>query len=244
MYTARIAFFILVAAAVLLAQSELYRAMHAKNVRPAELLGLASGALLLIGAYASGPPSLSFGLSLTAVATFLWYLVDPNRTRATESIAATLMGVLYVPFLGAHVVLMRNLPEGPSIAIAYIGLTAFYDIGAYAAGSFWGKHTVAPSISPKKSWEGAAGGTGFIVVVAAVGGIFMDPFTPLTGIILAVVVAIVAPLGDLAESLIKRDLGVKDMGTLLPGHGGVLDRIDALLLTAPAWYWAVRALVF
>jgi len=226
-----------------MAQVEFYRVLRTKGYRPADALGLAGGALLLIGAYQRGPAALSFGLSTIALASFLWFLVDRHRERVVQSLGITLLGVIYVPFLGAHVQLMRDLPDGIVITLSYIGLVAFYDIAAYAAGSIIGRRPMARSVSPKKSWEGAFGATFFIFVLALAVGPMLAPFDAGSSIILAVIVAVLAPLGDLAESLIKRDLGVKDMGALLPGHGGMLDRIDALLLVAPAYYWVVRVLV-
>lgn len=238
--TSRIAWFLLVSAAVLLAQVEFYRVLRGKGYRPAETLGIAGGALLLVGTLQRGPAALSFGLVMVALASFLWFLVDPHRERVVQSLGVTLLGVIYVPFLGAHVQLMRDLPGGIEITIAYIGLTAFYDIAAYASGSFFGKRPMAPTISPKKSWEGAIGATLFIFVLALLIGPLFDPFDAAAAAMVAAAVAVLAPIGDLAESLIKRDLGVKDMGALLPGHGGMLDRIDALLLVAPAFYWIIR----
>ena len=244
LFTSRIAFFVLVSAAVLTAQWELYRAFVAHGFKPAALLGVAAGALLLIGAYRNGSTALSFGLTMTVAATFLWFLFEPSRERVAENIAATLLGVVYVPFFGAHVILMTGMPHGAAITISYIALVAFTDIGAYATGSIFGKHPMAPSVSPKKSWEGTVGATIVVFVAALIGGPFMRPFNIGSALALAAVVAVVSPLGDLAESLIKRDLGVKDMGTILPGHGGVLDRIDSLLLVAPAAYWLIRVVVF
>jgi phosphatidate cytidylyltransferase len=103
---------------------------------------------------------------------------------------------------------------------------------------------MAPSVSPKKTWEGAAGATVLVFVLALALGPVLGPFTAAEAAVLAAIAAVVAPLGDLAESLVKRDLQVKDMGSLLPGHGGVFDRIDALLMVAPAAYWFVRTVVF
>ena len=244
LFTSRVAFFVLVSVAVLAAQWELYRALRTHGFKPADLVGIAAGALILIGAYRNGPTALSFGLTMAVAATFVWFLLENSRERVAENIAATLLGVLYVPFFGAHVILMTGLPHGAAITISYIGLVAFTDIGAYAAGSLFGKHPMAPSVSPKKSWEGTVGATLVVFVAALIGGNFMPPFSLGSALALAAVVAIVSPLGDLAESLIKRDLGVKDMGTILPGHGGVLDRIDSLLLVAPAAYWLIRVVVF
>ncbi len=238
--TSRLAWFLVVATAVLVAQHELYRAMRERAFAPAALLGSAAGLVLLLGAYSRGATALSFGLTMTVLATFLWFLAGEQRGGSGSSIAVTLFGVLYVPFLGAHVVLMRDLPFGIGITLCFIGLTAFYDIGAYASGSFFGKHLIAPEISPKKSWEGAAGATLFVLVTALIVGPLIQPWTTVGSVLMAAAVAVLAPMGDLAESLIKRDLGVKDMGSLLPGHGGVLDRIDSLLFVAPAAYWLAR----
>lgn len=228
---------------MLFAQYELYRVLQQRGYRVAELLGLGAGALLLIGAYRRGPQALSFAITMALLATFAWYVLDRERRGATEAIAATMLGLLYVPFLAAHVVMMRNLPDGAGLTVAYIGLVAFYDIGAYAFGTLFGKHPLAPSVSPKKSREGALGATLLIALLGLVLGPLLSPLSALESLGLAFVAAVLAPLGDLAESLIKRDLGVKDMGTVFPGHGGALDRIDALLLVAPAAYWYMRAVL-
>jgi len=229
---------------VLTAQWELYRAFRTHGFRPADILGIAAGAVMLVGAYNRGPTALSFVLTMTVIASFLWYLADPDRDRVAENLAVTLLGVVYVPFFAAHVVLMTGLHHGPAITICYIGLVALSDVGAYATGVFFGKHPMAPTVSPKKSWEGAAGATTLLFLLALFVGPHITPFRLGSALLVTLVVAIVAPLGDLAESLIKRDLGVKDMGSILPGHGGVLDRIDSLLLVAPAVYWLIRIVVF
>ena len=238
------AFFVLVAVVLLIAQYELYQVLSSRGFRPATGLGLAGGALMLSGAYWRGTQALSFGMVLTLVGAFLWYLVDPMREKAATNIGVTMLGVLYVPMLGAHAVLMRKLPHGIALTIAFIGVVALYDIGAYASGSFFGKHKIAPSVSPSKTWEGAAGATVFILALALLIGPHLGPLDVGSSLLLAAAAAITAPLGDLVESMLKRDLDVKDMGNLLPGHGGALDRIDALLFSAPAAYWIFRAVVF
>jgi phosphatidate cytidylyltransferase len=244
LFTSRAAFFLLVAVAVLAAQAELYRALRTKGYHPADALGLAAGAVLLIGAYNRGAAALSFGLTMSVIASFLWFLSDRDRAHVAENLSVTLLGVVYVPFFGAHVILMTGLPHGAAITICYIGLVALNDVGAYATGVLFGKHPMAPRVSPKKSWEGTAGATVLMFLLALIVGPLITPFTIWSSLALATVVTVVAPLGDLAESLLKRDLGVKDMGNLLPGHGGVLDRIDSLLLVAPAAYWLVRVVLF
>lgn len=196
-----------------------------------------------MAAYQRGTSGLSLGIALAVLATLLWFLLDPDRSGAADRVASTLFGVVYVPFLGAHVVMMSLLEHGPAITICFFGLTAFHDIGAYAVGSLFGRRPFAPSISPRKSWEGIFGATLLIFVIALLFGPMIAPFDAGSAAALAGIVALVAPLGDLAESMIKRDLDIKDMGSLLPGHGGALDRIDALLLVAPAFYWYVRVVV-
>jgi phosphatidate cytidylyltransferase len=125
--------------------------------------------------------------------------------------------------------------------IGYAALVVIYDTAAYATGATLGRHLLAPHVSPNKSWEGAAGAT----VACLLAGVLLlplwQPWTLASGLVLAAVTCVVAPLGDLSESMLKRDLAVKDMGSILPGHGGVLDRIDALLFAAPALYYVLAA---
>jgi phosphatidate cytidylyltransferase len=235
------AFFVLAATVILIAQYEFYRALSRRGYRPATALGVAGGAVVLAGSFWRGPQALSFGIVLTVVGSFLWYLLEQNRENVTTNIAVTVMGVVYVPMLGAHAILIRGLPDGIALEIAFIGAAAFYDIGAYASGSFFGKHKIAPAVSPSKTWEGALGATVVVFVLALLIGPHLGPLDVGSSAMLALAASILAPLGDLAESMLKRDLDTKDMGTLLPGHGGALDRIDALLFVAPAAYWLFRA---
>lgn len=234
------AFFVLAATAILIAQYEFYGALTKRGYRPATALGVAGGAVILAGAYWRGSQALTFGLTLTLVASFLWFLMEQNRENVTVNIAATLFGVAYVPMLGAHAILIRGLPNGIALELAFIGAAAFYDIGAYASGSFFGKHKIAPSVSPSKTWEGAAGATLFVFGMALLIGPHLGKLDLGSSALLALAASVLAPLGDLAESMLKRDLDTKDMGSLLPGHGGLLDRIDALLFVAPAAYWLFR----
>ena len=143
------------------------------------------------------------------------------------------------------------LPGGRTLVLTVIALAVGYDIAAFAFGSLWGNRALAPSISPRKSWEGAIGAT-LILILVAVGFIStLDPFKPggtgsgvLNALGLALVISVFAPLGDLAESLLKRDLGIKDMGSILPGHGGLLDRCDSILWAAPAAYYFFKLFLF
>lgn len=169
----------------------------------------------------------------------------PHRKHIVVGIASTLLPVMYVAGLAGYALITLALPEaldGRALMISVIGLTFVYDTAAFGIGSVWGSRPLAQSISPKKSWEGAIGATLIVIIVAiAVLPNVVDPLESYGRALgLAIVVAIFAPIGDLAESLIKRDLDVKDMGSVLPGHGGVLDRIDSLLFVAPAAFLYFR----
>jgi len=239
-----VAFTALVTVAVLIALAELYRVLAVqRGLKPAQTVGFAGALVLVIGTAWRGTVALSFGLAAVTIVAFLWYLVDPERERVLENVAATLLGIVYVPLFAAHVIAMAKLPHGPSVTIVFFGLAVFYDVGAYAAGSLWGRRLIAPQVSPSKSWEGAAGATVLVFVLAMTVAPLFRGMDRAVAAGLAAVVVVLAPMGDFAESLLKRDLGVKDMGGLLPGHGGMLDRIDALLFVAPFAYWYLRAVL-
>lgn len=240
LFTSRLAWFAVVWSVVTFSTYEFFSTIKQKGYAPATVLGLVAGLAMMIGAAWRGPKAISFVLALLMIGSFVWYLADSERKNVVANISATILGVAYTGLMGAHVTLMRDLPAGPAVTISFIGLVAFYDIGAYAAGSFFGKHKIAPAISPGKTWEGAAGATLLVMGTALALGPFVGRWTLGSAAVFGLAVCVLAPLGDLAESLLKRDLGVKDFGTLLPGHGGMLDRIDALLLTAPAAYWIAR----
>jgi phosphatidate cytidylyltransferase len=228
---------------ILLGQGEFYAVLHARGYQPATLLGLVAGAFTLAGAYLKGEVAIPFGLFLAAALTVLWYMAAQPKARqgTVMNAGVTLLGVVYVPFLASFALLLLNVGEqGTNMFLTVIGLTILYDICAYAIGSLWGNRPLAPTVSPQKSWEGAIGATLVLLLVALAIVPTIDPFNPAKAIGLALVIAIAAPLGDLVESAIKRDLGVKDMSTLLPGHGGILDRIDAILFAAPAAYYFLR----
>jgi phosphatidate cytidylyltransferase len=241
------AFAIFAGIVVLFAQGEFYLAMQKRHYQPATALGLVSGALVLGAGYYRGENAMPAIMALSLFATFLWYMTVPPQHRANlvSNIAITVLGIAYIPLLAAYAIAVLNLPDGEGLALSIIGLTFVYDTAAFGVGYLWGSRPLAPNISPKKSWEGAIGAT-FVTMAVAVG--LVQPFvSPLEtvgrSIGLAIVVALFAPLGDLAESLIKRDLGIKDMGGILPGHGGVMDRIDSVLFVAPAAFIYLRLIL-
>ena len=238
----RPAFVAFVLAVVLLALLELITVLRARATRPAGPLVLAMAGLLMVGAYLEGPSALSFGLLVTILAGFGWYLVDRGRTEVTRNVAATVFAVVYVPFMAAHLALVVARAEHyVGAVIGYAVLVVIYDTAAYATGATLGRHLLARHVSPNKSWEGAAGATVACLLAGALLLPLWPPWTLASGLVMAAVTCVVAPLGDLSESMLKRDLAVKDMGSILPGHGGMLDRIDALLFAAPALYYVLAA---
>ena len=190
--------------------------------------------------------------ALGVIATFVWFMAVPAavRSHVLENLGLTVLNMAWIPLLGAYLVAMLDLPDGSALVIAVIGLTFVFDTAAFLIGSVWGgsffQRALAPNVSPKKSIEGLIGAT-LVTVVLSVALVpsFITVLNDdrLGALLLAVVISIAATLGDLAESLVKRDLGVKDMGSVLPGHGGVLDRIDSLLFVAPAAYLLLRVIL-
>ena len=230
---------------VLLGQAELYATMHRRNYQPATALGLVLGALLLGAAYFKGEAGMMFVLSLGLVLCFFWYMSGAPKARAGSvgNIGATLLGLLYVPMLAGFILMiLTQAPSGRALMLLVLILTFVYDISAFAIGTIYGSRPLAPNISPKKSWEGLMAATAVTIIAALVFVPTVIDYLPfgVKSVGLAIVICVFAPLGDLAESAIKRDLGVKDMGTIIPGHGGVLDRIDSLLFVAPAVFYFLR----
>jgi phosphatidate cytidylyltransferase len=240
LYLGSEAFFGLAIVVIMLAQAEFYRATRNAGYNPAAALGLIGGAVVLVGVFLSGQAAAGLALFATLAACFVWYMSFEIRTNLVSNLAITMMGVVYIPLLGSFVGLLARRPDGRGVTIAAIGAAAVYDIFAYAGGSKLGRHPMAPSISPHKTWEGAAVATVATVGVAFFAGPALGPWSPMEAAALGLAVSVVAPLGDLVESLIKRDLGIKDMGTIFPGHGGALDRIDAILFTAPTVFFSLQ----
>jgi len=165
----------------------------------------------------------------------VWTLLDNRRQNVAASLCSTYLIGLWVPFLMSYAALLLRRPDGRLLTIATVALTVANDVGAYAFGSLWGRHKLAPRISPGKSWEGLAGG---LVTVLVLAGLVISQLIVGLGmagaLTLGAGIVVAATIGDLSESLVKRDLGVKDLGRILPGHGGVMDRIDGILFALPA----------
>jgi phosphatidate cytidylyltransferase len=186
-------------------------------------------------AYIWGITAITVTFGVTVVLIFMWRLRS-GTTGYVRDVTASVFVAAYLPFMAGFVMVMFAADNGPKRILAYVLLTILADIGGYAVGSLIGRHPLAPKTSPKKSWEGLGGS----LVVQAIGGVLLFVFLLnglwWQGLIAGVVLAVTAMAGDLAESAIKRDLGVKDMGAVLPGHGGAMDRLDSLVPNAfVAW---------
>lgn len=234
-------FFALAFIAVLIAQAELYAVLKAGGYSPVALVGLVCGAVVLIGTYLRGMPALALGLVLPLPLLLLWGLTIP-LDRVRTMLSSTYLGVIYGPFLIGFAILVLRGRDGIVLTPAFVGMTAVHDSGAYLIGRKIGRHKMSPRTSPGKTWEGFFAGTIVTIVLSVAVLPFVHPFTALLALKLAIVMSLTSPLGDLAESLLKRDLGVKDMGSLMPGHGGFFDRLDAIMFNAPIAYLVLRVL--
>jgi len=232
----REAFLVLVVLAVSAAVWELGQALVRRDMHVPLVPVLVGGAGILVSSFYAGAEAQLVSLLLTAAGVVIWRVVEGNGPTALRDGVAGAFATVYLPFLAGFVVLMLDAPYGGRRVLLYILLVVASDVGGYFAGVLLGRHPMAPRVSPKKTWEGFAGSLVLAVAVGAVGARLALHVSPLVGAVVAVGVVLAATLGDLAESMLKRDLGLKDMGTLLPGHGGVLDRLDSLLMAAPvAW---------
>jgi phosphatidate cytidylyltransferase len=230
---------ILVTLIVVVAAAELFGVLRQVGYEPVTLAGIAGTVGLVLGAYNNGPSAIPTVLFLTTVVCLLWYLVNAGGESPVMNVGVTLLGVLWVGMFGSFAALMLGLGEpGIGILLAAIIGTVAYDIGGLFVGRNAGSKPLSVA-SPNKTWEGLIGGCVVaicvITLLAAVFG-FGPIESPSEGFLVGLAIAIAAPLGDLCESLVKRDLGVKDMGTILPGHGGLMDRFDGLLFVLPTVY--------
>ena len=214
---------------------EFVRALETRGLRAPLVPLLTGGTITLALAYVDGVEASTVALLLTALAVYLWRLAEGPVGFVRDASTAVMIAV-YLPFLAGFALMLAAASDGSDRVIAFIATTVCSDVGGYTVGVLAGKHLMAPTVSPKKSWEGFAGST--LACVGAGIGFFVASFDGhwWQGVIFGLAVVIAATVGDLGESMIKRDLEIKDMGTLLPGHGGLMERLDSLLPAAPvAW---------
>ena len=233
-------FGILAAAALCLAIHELTTAFAGAGIRVARTPVYATTLIGMAVAYVWGTEALLVTVGAGVVAVLIWRIRRGTEGYLRDASASVfLLG--YVSLMAGFAMLMLAAPDGPWRIIVFILLTIGNDIGGYATGVLFGRHPIAPQVSPKKSWEGFAGSlvVQCLIGVAAFIWVFDAPWWQ--GLIMGAVLTVTATAGDFVESAIKRDIGVKDMGTLLPGHGGIMDRLDSLVINAFA-AWALFAL--
>jgi phosphatidate cytidylyltransferase len=214
---------------------ELSRSLVVAGVHVPVVPLLAGTVGMIILAYRRGPEDLVVALLLTVLALIVWRLAQGGSGYLTD-VAGGIFVAVYVPFLASFAALMTAPHDGARRTTIFIATTVCSDIGGYAAGVFFGKHLMAPTISPKKTWEGFCGSA---IACTAVGIILLTTLLHgawWQGACLGLALVCTAVLGDLGQSAIKRDIGIKDMGTLLPGHGGIMERLDSLLPSAPVAY--------
>ncbi len=217
---------------------ELIQALRSGRIAAPLVPTMLAAAALAPAAYLAGPEGLSVAFALSCVVIVVWVAVESGRERANaiRDIAGGVFITAYVPLMGGLAALLVAERDGVSRIIVFIVVTISSDIGGYAFGATFGRHPMAPMLSPKKSWEGFAGSVLSCVLVGVVSVVLLLDGAWWIGVILGVAVACFATMGDLAESTLKRDLGIKDMGTLLPGHGGLMDRLDSLVMTIPVTF--------
>jgi phosphatidate cytidylyltransferase len=223
---------------------ELFEGFRRAGFQPATLLALL-GSLSMVGiAYNHGERAFPLVSAVVIAFTLFWYLAKVVHARPMVNAAVTVFGFAYVGLLGGFAGLLLVYPDGVGMVIGLVLCAVAYDVAGYFVGSRMGHRPLMPDVSPNKTLEGLAGGMAASVVMGIIIAIVgLHPWNDLGhGLLLGIVVAVFAPLGDLVESMLKRDLGLKDFGTILPGHGGVLDRFDAMLFCLPAVYYLVVAL--
>jgi phosphatidate cytidylyltransferase len=205
--------------------------------KPVPVVGVVIGVAMCLAAH-FGTERDVLGIAMAAVPlVFLGLLLRGQSAGATAAIASTLLGVFWLGFAFAHATLLRELPHGNGIVLDVMIGTFLGDTGAYLGGRMFGRHPLAPMISPNKTIEGL--GVGAIVTIIAVfcAGLYQPWLPHGTALVLGVSIAVLGPLGDLFESLVKRDAGTKDAGTMFGAHGGALDRLDAVSFTVVAAYY-------
>jgi phosphatidate cytidylyltransferase len=238
------AFVALVAVALVLAAVELHEALK-KQAMTSAIIPISIGSVAIaFGSYFAGRQEpvifsttsvLLASLALTVLASLIWRM-PKGAAGYVRDAAASMLIIGYVPLLGSFAALMLAEERGSARLVTFLLIVVMNDTGGYVAGVLFGRHPMVPKISPKKSWEGLAGSLVFGTAAGVCMAVFLLAVPFWVGIVLGVSLVAAGTCGDLIESIIKRDLGIKDMSSFLPGHGGVMDRLDSLLIAAPvAW---------
>lgn len=221
---------------------ELRNAFAARQIN-VPIVPLVAGAIFMqLSAFYVGEQGLVGAFVATCLLAVVWVSLVPHPHMVRDASAAVFCAA-YLPLLAGFAMLMLAEQDGVRRIVVFILVTIASDIGGYAVGVRFGRHPLAPSVSPKKSWEGSIGSALTCAVVGAVAVVVLLGGSAWAGVLCGLVAVVTATVGDLSESLLKRDLGIKDMGNILPGHGGVMDRLDSMLPTAPIMYAVLTLLV-
>ena len=232
-------FAVVVAVAVLLGIREIVRAFSARGIY-ISVVSLAVGALALTYAtWNGGAAGLAIATAI-AIPLLLIQLLTKGPDGFVQSATATTFSLLYLPFLGGFLILLAKPSTGLERVMTFVVLVGCNDTFGYVVGVLFGKHPLVPVISPKKSWEGLTGSIVFTVIGGSLAFKYIMTMHWWIGAVVGLMIVFTATCGDLIESAMKRDLQLKDMGTLLPGHGGILDRLDSVLISAPALWLALE----
>lgn len=226
------AFLVVAVIGVLAATWELSTALSRSGADVYRPLTMMAAAGLVLSSWFGGREAVWVAFTLSAGIIMLVSLVT-GRPNPVKEVSLSLFALTYVGLMAAFIIHILHQPQGDLLLITFLALAVSSDTGGYVFGVLWGKHPIAPRISPKKSWEGYAGSTVFAVTVGICMAVFAFDVPWWEGAVLGLVIPAFATLGDFSESMIKRDLDLKDMGNLLPGHGGVMDRLDSILPSAP-----------
>jgi phosphatidate cytidylyltransferase len=246
-------FLALINALIFIGMWEFYRMLEVKGTRPYKIIGIVCGLILSWYVFFRNGMYANLFLTLALITLMCMELTRRQAREAVYHISSTVFGVIYVAFLGSHLILLREHPlsisldysMGASFVFLAVVVTWAGDTGAYIVGKTMGRHPLLPRVSEKKTREGSVGGLVFSVAGVLLAKQTFAPYLELwQALLLGVMAGAMGQLGDLCESLVKRDLNVKDASDTIPGHGGILDRFDSLLFTAPLTYYFIRFVIF
>jgi phosphatidate cytidylyltransferase len=224
-----------VAIVMIVGLGEFFATVRSRGYVPVALFGFIGLIGAVVGAYVSGPVAVAGFVAVTVALTGFFFSVVVRR-NPLENATITVFGTAWVSLLAFAVIIGRS-EQAVALILLVVAVAAFFDTGSYFVGRTFGRRPIAPVVSPKKTIEGLIGGVVFAFGVSALLSTIIEPLDLMASLVFAAIVCILGPLGDAAESVVKRALDTKDMGSILPGHGGILDRVDSLLFVVPAAYY-------